>query len=75
MQFVNKKYQKEIRNIRAENNILPWKTIGLKIFARGKSLETIEKTLELIAWITKADEYELINKKLEDDDIIKRRYN
>lgn len=58
---------KEIRNIRAENNILPWKTIGLKIFARGKSLETIEETLELIAWITKADEYELINKKLEDD--------
>ena len=58
---------KEIRNIRAENKILPWKTIGLKIFAKWKSKEIIEEVLDLIAWIVKADDYQLINKKIEDN--------
>lgn len=58
---------KEIRNIRAENNIMPWNTIGLKIFAKGKSEWIITEVLDLIAWIVKADKYELINKKLDND--------
>jgi valyl-tRNA synthetase len=40
---------KEIRNIRAESNILPNKTIGLKIYAKGKSLSVVEENLTLIA--------------------------
>lgn len=59
---------REIRNIRAENNILPWNTIWLKIYAKGKSVWIIEEVLNLIAWIVKADSYELVNKKIDNDD-------
>lgn len=58
---------KIIRNIRAENNILPSKSIWLKIYVKGKNEDFIEETIGLIAWIVKASEYEVIKKKLEDE--------
>lgn len=54
---------REIRAIRADNNILPNKTIGLKIYAKQKNKEILSEVLELIAWIVKADSFELVEKK------------
>lgn len=58
---------KEIRSLRADNNIMPNKKIGLKIYAKNKNAELIGETLELIAWIVKADDFELISTKPTDD--------
>ncbi len=58
---------REIRAIRADNNILPNKTIGLKIYAKQKNKEILSEVLELIAWIVKADSFELVEKKLDGD--------
>ncbi len=60
---------KEIRNIRADNNIMPNKTIGLKIYAKNKNAEIITEVLDLIAWIVKSDNYELVDKKPEDSNL------
>ncbi len=54
---------REIRAIRADNNILPNKTIGLKIYAKQKNKEILSEVLDLIAWIVKADSFELVEKK------------
>ena len=58
---------REIRAIRADNNILPNKTIGLKIYAKQKNKEILSEVLELIAWIVKADSFELVEKKPDGD--------
>lgn len=60
---------KEIRSLRAENKIMPNKTIGLKIFSTPKNRENIEEFLEVIAWIVKADDYEIVSKKPEWKDL------
>ncbi|MDP2090880.1 MAG: valine--tRNA ligase [Candidatus Gracilibacteria bacterium] len=57
---------KEIRAIRTNNNILPNKTIGLKIYAKGKNAELIKEVIDLIAGIVKSDEYYLVDKKPDD---------
>lgn len=57
---------KEIRAIRTNNNILPNKTIGLKIYAKWKNAELIKEVIDLIAWIVKSDEYYLVDKKPDD---------
>lgn len=54
---------REIRAIRADNNILPSKTIWLKIYAKLKNKEILSEVLELIAWIVKADSFEMVDKK------------
>lgn len=54
---------KEIRRLRADNNIMPNKSIGLKIYSTQKNSKTIKESLDLIAWIIKADNYEVIDKK------------
>lgn len=56
---------REIRSIRADNNIMPNKTISLKIYAKNKNAEIIWEVLDLIAGIVKADDYELVEKKPE----------
>jgi valyl-tRNA synthetase len=61
---------KEIRNIRAENNILPNKSIWLKIFAKWKSLSIVEENLFIIAWIVKSDNFELVSKKLDSREFV-----
>ncbi len=54
---------KEIRNLRAENSIMPNKTIWVKIYAKNKNAEFLESVLDLIGWIVKADSIELVSKK------------
>jgi len=57
---------KEIRNLRAENNILPSKTVWVKIYAKNKNAEFLGWVLGLIGWIVKADSIELVDKKEND---------
>ena len=57
---------KEIRNLRAENNILPNKTVWVKIYAKNKNAEFLEWVLDLIGWIVKAETIELVDKKEND---------
>jgi valyl-tRNA synthetase len=54
---------KEIRNLRAENQILPSKTVWVKIYAKNKNADFLDWVLNLIAWIVKADTIELVDKK------------
>ena len=60
---------KEIRRLRAENNIMPNKTIWLKIYSTPKNKEILEESIELISWIVKADNYEIIDKKPTDTNL------
>lgn len=56
---------REIRNLRASNNIPPSKTIWLKLFVKSKNID-LESSLDLIWWMVKADQAELVeNKPLE----------
>jgi len=57
---------KEIRNLRAENNILPSKTVWVKIYAKNKNAEFLWGVLDLIGWIVKAETIELVDKKEND---------
>ena len=57
---------KEIRNLRAENNILPSKTVWVKIYAKNKNAEFLNWVLDLIGWIVKAETIELVDKKEND---------
>lgn len=54
---------RQIRSIRADNNIMPNKTIGLKIYAKNQNAQIVRETIDLIAWIVKADDYELTETK------------
>ena len=60
---------REIRSIRADNNIMPNKTIWLKIYAKNKNTEILEEVSNLISWIVKAEELELVSKKPTDDNL------
>lgn len=60
---------KEIRRLRAENNIMPNKTIGLQIYALNKNADILSNVMYIISWITKAETSELINKKPDDDNL------
>ena len=54
---------KEIRNLRAENSIMPNKEVWVKIYAKNKNAEFLEGVLDLIWWIVKAETIELVDKK------------
>ena len=54
---------REIRNLRAENSIMPNKTIWVKIYAKNKNAEFLSWVLNLIGWIVKAESIELVEKK------------
>ena len=60
---------KQIRSIRAENNIMSNKTIWLQIYALNKNASIVSRVLELIAWLVKADKYEIVDKKPTDDNL------
>jgi valyl-tRNA synthetase len=60
---------KEIRRLRADNNIMPSKTIWLQIYAKNKNAEIISEVLDLIWAIVKADKYELVDKKPKDENL------
>ena len=42
---------------------MPNKTIWLKIYSTAKNIEIFKSNLDLIAWIVKADSYEVVDKK------------
>ncbi len=60
---------KEVRKIRAENNIKPNKTIKLSIYAKNKNAELIKSVLNIISWIVKSEETILITKKIQDPNL------
>ncbi len=60
---------KEIRRLRADNNIMPSKTIWLQIYAKNKNAEIISEVINLIWAITKAEKYELVDKKPKDENL------
>ena len=61
---------REVRKLRAENNIMPNKTIKLKIYAKNKNAEILGEALDLIAGIVKSEETEIIDKKLQDQNLV-----
>lgn len=61
---------REIRKLRAENNIMPNKTIKLKIYAKNKNAEILESCLKLLSGIVKSEETEIIDKKLSDPNLV-----
>lgn len=60
---------REIRNLRAENNIMPNKTVWVQIYAKNKNAELINEVMDVIAWIVKAESIELIDKKPSDPNL------
>jgi len=60
---------KEIRRLRADNNIMPNKTIWLQIYALNKNAEIIKEVIDLIWAITKSETFELIGKKPDNDNL------
>lgn len=61
---------REIRKLRAENNIMPNKTIKLKIYAKNKNAEILNSSIDLLSWIVKSEETEIIDKKLSDPNLV-----
>lgn len=61
---------KEIRKMRAENNIMPNKTIKLKIYAKNSNAAILIQVLDLISWIVKSEETIIIDKKLTDPNLV-----
>ena len=60
---------REIRSLRADNNIMPNKTIGLQIYAKNKNAEVISEVIAVIAGIVKADTFELVEVKPNDENL------
>jgi len=60
---------KEIRRLRADNNLLPSNTIKVKIYVRSKNLETITESLDIISWIVRSEETVIVDKKPRDKDL------
>ncbi len=61
---------REIRSLRADNKIMPNKTIGLQIYAKNKNADIISEVLELIWWIVKAEDISLVSVKPTDDNLV-----
>ena len=61
---------KEVRKLRAENNIMPNKTIKLKIYAKWKNADTLNEVIDLIGGIVKSEETIIIDKKLSDPNLV-----
>ncbi len=57
---------REIRNLRAENSVMPNKTIWVQIYAKNKNAELLESVLDIVWWIVKAENIEIIQKKPSD---------
>ena len=60
---------REVRKLRAENNIPPSKTIWLQIYAKNKNAEVIKEVLELIWNIVKSEKTNLVDKKINDNSL------
>lgn len=61
----------EIRRIRADNNIMPNKSIKLLLKPKKANLELFnEEVLFLISWIVKSEETKIIDKKEENENLV-----
>jgi valyl-tRNA synthetase len=60
---------REIRNLRAINNILPNKKIWVIIFAKNNNVEIIKEASDIIIWIVKSESFELVSKKPTNDNL------
>jgi len=58
---------KTIRNIRAENNVMPNKTIKLKIYAKNTNADLLNINKQIISGIVKSEETEIVEQKPSDD--------
>lgn len=58
---------KVIRNIRAENKVMPNKTVKLKIYASPSNVPFIETNKKIIDGLVKSEETILVDAKLEDN--------
>lgn len=58
---------REIRSLRANNNIMPNKEIWLIIYAKNKNAEIINEVSKIITWIVKASSFEITSKKPNND--------
>lgn len=61
---------REVRKLRAENNIMPNKTIKLKVYAKNTNAEILSEMLTLLSGIVKSEETEIIDKKLSDPNLV-----
>lgn len=61
---------REVRRLRADNNIMPNKSIKLKIYAKNGNADIIQEMLPLINGILKSEETEIIDKKLTDPHLV-----
>jgi valyl-tRNA synthetase len=61
---------REIRSIKAENDVPNSGTIKLYIYAKGKNLEIIEKSKDIISGIVKSEHTEIITMKKEDENLV-----
>jgi valyl-tRNA synthetase len=61
---------KAIRNIRAENSVMPDKTIKVYLQAKAKVALAIEQSLDIISGIVKSEHTEIITKKPKDDNLV-----
>lgn len=61
---------KAIRNIRAENSVMPDKTIKVYIQAKAKTLDAMTQSIDIISWIVKSEHTEIITKKPKDDNLV-----
>jgi len=61
---------REIRSIKAENDVPNSGTIKLYLYAKGKNLEIIEKSKDIISGIVKSEYTEIITIKKEDENLV-----
>ena len=61
---------KAIRNIRAENSVMPDKTIKVYIQAKAKTLDAMTQSIDIISWIVKSEHTEIITKKPKDNNLV-----
>jgi valyl-tRNA synthetase len=61
---------REIRSIKAENDVPNSGTIKLYLYAKGKNLEIIEKSKDIISGIVKSEYTEIITSKKEDENLV-----
>ena len=60
---------KNIRSIRADNNILPHKTIKLQIYAINDNAIFLNSVINIISWLVKSEETKIVDQKPTDKNL------
>lgn len=61
---------REVRRLRADNNVMPNKSIKLKIYAKNQNAEILESMIPLLSWMLRSDTTEIVDKKLNDPHLV-----